>query len=306
MISLDSSKPVILLVTGKPGTGKSTLAGGIAPPVGNSFSNISDADQVFNPWNMHPIHWHEYSSLPPLQAIYAARTRIEGENEQERQRYEILRTLLDVYNHSPLYGAPPFARLMSIVEELMRADTNDADQFFSFAQSLIEEADPYQLFKHMEQRISERYLSYKSDVSNELRDLEEEYPDKVFRPKLFGVVISDIKSQREYNHLSLLENTICLGMTCDEEVRLSRLEDDDPGIEIDVYSVDFTLDTTTEVEKMILRGDPLPVTDEDNRRGKKKGKERCAQRLKGEEFDTLLANFRSLFQTENNTDAQSK
>jgi hypothetical protein len=301
MISFDPSKPVVLFLTGKAGTGKSTLAGGIAPPISSSF--ITEKDDY------HPIHWHEYSITPPLQALYAARTRVEGENALERQKYEILKTLLDVFNHSPLYGAPPFDALVSMVQQIMMINTNSDQAFMVQARLLLESHDPDVLYKNLERAINNRLLKYKSDVLRELEDLEEEYPDRAFNPKLFGVVLPDVSSDEEWNYIrNAFDNTMVIELQCDEDIRLERLDEDS----VEVWRVPLTsdrmffLNTNTKVERMLLNGDPLPVTDDDNRRGKKKGIERCTERLKREEFQDLLTRFRSIFQTESSTYAQDQ
>lgn len=304
MISFDSTKPVVLVLTGEPGTGKSTLAGGIATPLGSSVINYTDNT---GPWNLHPIHWHEVSIHPPLQALLAARTRIEGENVPDRQRYEILKTLLDLFNHSPLYGAPPFKRLIDMVEEIMTIPTN-SDKFFLFkARLILEEYDSDILYKNLERTINSRFLSYKTDLMNDLEELEETFPDSAFGPKLYGVVISDVSSDDEWDYITEAfgDNVIRIDLCCDEDVRLERIDEDSEGWNTNLRTGDLILGTTTKVERMVLDGDPLPITDDDNRRGKSKGKQRCIERLQKEEFKDLLQTFRSIFQTES-TNAQDQ
>lgn len=307
MISFDPHKPIVLVLTGKSGVGKSTLAGAIAPPLGSSTINYTD--NLPNPWNRHPIHWHEFSIQPPLQALLAARSRIEGENDVERQKYEILKTLLDLFNQSPLYGAPPFDDLVRMVNELMSFSANYDKSFMRSARQLIEAYDPDALYKCLSRSVIGRYVSYNNDLVKDIEELEDTYPDKAFGPKLFGAVISDVSSDEEWDFIrSTFDNTLVIELQCDEDIRMERLDDHDTEVWRVPLSEDsmLFLDTGTKVERMVLNGDPLPITDDDNRRGKSKGKQRCIDRLKAEEFEELLTRFRSIFQTESVTNAQDQ
>jgi cytidylate kinase len=226
----NDSKPIILGIAGKAGTGKSTIGSYLAP-MGRIASSFQQENEGF-----YPIFWDHLSFAMPLYRISSIRTGIQGSNRDDRIKYEILDTVLDSFGKSPLFGAPPFQNLIQMVNQLATypcpQDGSKPRAFLQYAGDVFREEDSHVLIKLMARKIRDINTRFRQDVDQVLADHDEEGTDEVLIPKVPGIVVTDVRTRDEAAFLLQQENIILIKLECDDATRFARLsERDGEGIE---------------------------------------------------------------------------
>lgn len=187
--------PIVLGICGQAGTGKTSTADRLAPLGGREET---------------PIDWdHLYFALP-LYEIVSIKRNIEGDMRKDRIRYELHKTLVDLFGSSPLYGAPKYDTLVQLVQQL--TDTplgaGESEKPRSFLQqtgTLLRDVNEDCFVNWVKKMIKTRYVQLRQEG----------------RPYAF--VVSDVRMPNEAAMIKAQPNGRLLKFTASDEVRHDRL-----------------------------------------------------------------------------------
>jgi hypothetical protein len=191
--------PVVLAICGEAGTGKTTLADKLAPPA----STGTPIDGVV---------WDHIFFAAPLYEMVTIRTKIEGEDRRERILYELHQVLLDVFGNSPLYGAPPYDKLVEMVKHIaeMPVETQGKPRSFMQAAGAFCRAYDSDCFVKRTNRIIKLLgLNAPTDTNED--------------PIPLVVVVSDLRQGNEAEMIAEHPNGIVVRLLATEEERRTRL-----------------------------------------------------------------------------------
>ena len=164
----------------------------------------------------------------PLYEMASIRRDIEGEKSYHRKRYEVHRVLLEVFGSNPLYGAPDYDKLISMVNEICELPIASEGKPRSFLQKVGTEIcraeDDNCWVNWMDRKIESDYRAFVQDWRKEIAD-DPDKQDEV--PPTWGSIISDCRFVNEaefiYNH----PNGILVKLTATPEERARRIHERD-------------------------------------------------------------------------------
>lgn len=273
----DPDYPVLLVLAGKAGVGKTRIANALLQPTG--ITTGPESDFLVSERSPYPIWWDAFSVATPLYRLLTARTRIEGTDKQDRTYYEILNTLLATLGSTPVGGAPPYKQLLQMVEDLYRYPLSSSDDkqrtFLRFAADQVRSHKEDALLRHLTNTITQRAAMHTAEVERDLEELELHYPDQAFMPKHYGAVVSDLRMDSEVEYLQKQPNCLIVKLICDEDVREARLIDRDGVMTDSDHPTEqgiaaglgiWEVDTTSPIERMSIDGTEIPIEPEDRLR----------------------------------------
>lgn len=179
----DLHKPIVLGLAGRALTGKTVVGKAFAPE-----------GQIFNPERINglQIFWNHIYFALPLYKMASAMINIEGEKEFDRKQYSIHEVLLELFGKNPLYGAPQYDVLTSLVHKVSLFPCPKDEKPRTFLQqvgTMCREIDS-ECFVHWAQRMAH---TLHREYLHELNTLQEDHPESWIKPTPFGVVLSDVR-----------------------------------------------------------------------------------------------------------------
>lgn len=214
MKEFDPEKPLVLGIAGRSGVGKSALADVLAPR-----ARISDL-------NAEKIRWTHLFYAMPLYELASIRRTVQGTAAKDRQKYQVHALLTDVFGSSPLFGAPPYSKLVEMVEEIVSlpfpTDGSKPKEFMQKAGTDIVRAwDENAWVNWMRNKITKEFLAFRSE--NPTPDYADEDEEEVIgKEKLFGVVVSDVRFGNEAKLITEQPNGILIKLEADDEELAER------------------------------------------------------------------------------------
>jgi hypothetical protein len=199
---------VVVGLCGLPGTGKTATAESIVP------------NSTIRNWEGFTVD-HLYFALP-LYEMLNIRRGIEGDKRADRMRYEIHKVLLDVFTESPLYGAPPYHKLVAMVEEIVNLPVPLSGKARTFLQKAGTEVcrayDPDCWIKWMNRTITERVRTVHTVSHLDAEGEEYERTSKAM------FILSDCRFENEMELVKGYENGFLIRLDASEEERIARQE----------------------------------------------------------------------------------
>lgn len=201
-----SNRPVVLGLAGNAASGKTVTAVHLAPIA----SMVDESDDALEA----PIQWNRLFFAMPIYQMVRARRDIEGAMAKDRMKYDIHDTLLEVFGNSPLYGAPPYARLVEMVHEIVATPITEDGKPRSFMQAvgtdICRAYDPECWVGWMSRKVEQLFREFRSELPE---DSETRY----------AVVIDDVRFPNEAKFVAEQANGILLKLVVDPEVQAQRL-----------------------------------------------------------------------------------
>ncbi len=219
----DPDLPIVLGFAGGYCTGKTSTANGIAPPVRMSLGGEEHDTRPRIIWD------HLYFALP-LYRMATARQSIEGESARDRMHYEILLTMLEVFNANPLYGAPPYNDFLQMVYEIAEYPCPKEGKPRTFLQhvgtDILRAYDDDIWVKWMDRKIKEEHRKFlwehrEIEPCCEHKCDNPSYDPDAVQPQ-YGVIISDCRFRNEAQLVAEHPNGILLKFTVEPEVAAER------------------------------------------------------------------------------------
>lgn len=203
--------PIVLGLHGRALTGKTVTANGIAPmgpPKTLAYQ---------------PITWDHLFYALPIYRMATAKQKIEGVGAEDRIKYEIHATLLELFGGSPLWGAPPYDELIDMVNTLAAIPAPPGYKprtFLQQAGTLCRGWDPDCFIKWMNNKITTKFATYLEELR--LEELEANEMDEVASSVGFGVVVSDIRFENEARLVTDRRNGVLVKLWAREDVLQER------------------------------------------------------------------------------------
>lgn len=213
-VLFNRNQPIILGLYGKALTGKTITGESIAPKgyIPDPFKN--------------PVQWDHLFFAIPLYRMATARQKISGVDAYDRIKYEIHSELLDILGRSPLFGAPPYNRLIELVHKISTIPIPDGEKprtFLQEAGSLCRSWNEdcfVNWTKNMVKKSFDLFQREQEKIFDYPNTQEEYSQQKPF--EAFGVVISDIRYPNEAHYIKQSHNSILIELTASDEVRQER------------------------------------------------------------------------------------
>lgn len=205
------SAPIILGLTGSIASGKTVTAQALAPTA-RVLPPEFDVD------GFRTVHWDALSYALPLHEMATIRRNIEGDGARDRQLYEIHTTLLDVFGASPLYGAPPYDRLVEMVHQIADYPISQSGKPRKFLQyvgtEIIRAYNEDTWVTWMDRKIRTEFNLFLST-----RHEDSEQP--------FGVIIDDVRMHNEAEYVKEAPNGLLVKLWARPDVIAERVYDRD-------------------------------------------------------------------------------
>lgn len=238
MRHFDPDHPIVLGLAGRAGTGKTSTADRLAPQASTRFAHEDERVRVI--WS------HLFFALP-LYELAAIRQGIEGVKARDRMRYQIHAALINVFGASPLYGAPPYEKLVDMVEEIATYPCQRDGKPRQFLQhvgtDIMRAHDENVWVKWMDRKIREEYLRFYEEY---LRPFEEDDHNLDGLPPLYAVVISDVRFPNEAEFIKAQPNGLLFRLTASDETIAKRQIERD-GTEIDPEHKQHSSETSVDL-----------------------------------------------------------
>lgn len=204
MRQLDKTKPIIVGLSGKAGSGKTSVAEKIVP----KGSVDSSVDQ---------IKWDHIFYALPLYEMASIKKNISGINSESRKLYALHEVLYDLYGGSPLGNMPAYYDLVELVNRIYRLPIEPEGvkprRFFQIAGDICAEYDANCFASWAISKAAKLYNAYIRDSSSE-EDVE---------TPMFGVIISDVRYLKEAQKILEHPNGFVIAFDATQEVLDQRL-----------------------------------------------------------------------------------
>lgn len=232
---MNPNAPILLGIGGEAGTGKTSLADILAPPgrATSSGRQINKDGEVVE--DSSPIYWSHLYFAIPLYRMAAARQKIQGEDAFDRQCYELHDILTDLFK-----GYISYDEQVDFVYELAMIPVppeGKPRKFLQDAGTMCRAFDPDCFVKWVDRKAKEEHQLF----TQEQERLEETDPDYV--PKVFGVVVSDIRYLNELELFRTHTNGVAVKLVTDPEVVTERLQNRD-GVTLNPGEAKHSSETT--------------------------------------------------------------
>lgn len=195
-------------IVGKAGSGKTSTVSMLCGGATNKREKIDSCI----------IDWDQIAFASPIKEIIAIKSGFPGAEMEDRRLYQIHGIISNVYNNSPLYGAPPYKKLVKLVKTIDSMDLGSADDNYrTFQQQLGDYVRKYDNDAFAKAAFNKAILKA-SDVKSTAWEMETQ--DLDYRRIL---VISDLRFD---NEAELIKNKMggkIIYFDCDEETRKQRL-----------------------------------------------------------------------------------
>ena len=239
---LNLDEPIIIGLHGPAGSGKTSVAdsfvpGGVVNIVNQKIGNKDVPRYVID----------HYWFAMPLYEMVSIKRNIEGQQRRDRQLYEIHRVLVDLFSNSPLYGAPPYDELTTVVNQIQSMYLPDGKPrtFMQEVGDMCRFYDEDCFTKWMMRHI-------KNQANYQMR------PTDDWDAPQFIAFASDIRYNNEAAMVANSPNGLVIEFTADQEVLDKRIEKRDgyvmtedqknhrsEALEVDPELIDITIDTST-------------------------------------------------------------
>lgn len=233
-------------ISGKAGSGKTTTAVGLC----------GDATRVQTRQGNNIIEWDKMALAQPLKEMIAIKRDI---SEADRRLYQLHSIVSGLYSDSPLYGAPPYDELVSMVHEIDKMGLgNYLDNYRSFQQNaadIIRAVDPDAFSKTL---FNKAVLK-----TSEIDRATEEFELKGINYHRV-LLVSDLRFDNEAEFFKKNLGVHIYELKASKEVRQSRLLERDGGLPskknmkhngeqgISKKYVDLSIKTDTMVEADVI------------------------------------------------------
>lgn len=224
----NSNEPIYLGISGRAGTGKSIIAGAIAPFAKFGITLITDDDPA-------PMHWDHYSFSAPLYSLASMKNKVNGWRAEDRVKYEILNLLLKVFGDNPMVGAIPYNDLNMLVHEIYQFQITSEGKPRDFLEKYgdrFRSLDDKCLIRFLKKAIDERILLFNKEIEYDRNTFKEMRPDELvdaLEPRHYGALIVDVRTEDEARWILEHENGLLVKLVADDPVRKSRVIDRDGG-----------------------------------------------------------------------------
>lgn len=212
--------PVVLGLAGGYATGKTSTANALAPK-----------GRILQPGQKHDmnIFWDHFYFAMPLYRMASAARDMQGPQSLDRLKYEVHNTLIEAFNGNPLYGAPGYAELVSMVEGIAHIPVPEEAKPREFLQKVGTDIgrayDPDIWVKWMRREVMQKFTAFQWE-HRELdpccdHDCGNPALDSV--PPRYGVVLSDCRFDNEVGFVNSFENSVMIKFTAEDD-RVSELD----------------------------------------------------------------------------------
>ncbi len=215
-------------IAGKAGTGKTTashiltaaslttrdgskqsaeasLLSGVAAYEGGSDDNV--------------YGWDKTVFAAPLKELIGIKESLDGKDKTDRRLYQIHNIVSALYNHSPLYGGPPYKELVKLVKAIDDLPLGSYDDnyrtFQQTAADLIKENDP-DAFVNM---VYKKAMSKISDINEDIEDFADEGLE--YHRVL---IVGDLRYNNEADMITNKLKGLIYELKASKDVRRDRLE----------------------------------------------------------------------------------
>lgn len=199
---MDRDTPIVVGLAGQAGTGKTITANHLAP----------SGRQLYDYEKYDHLYWDHFVLATPLYALASIKQKTEGEDAHNRINHLIHQNMYEVFKSSEL---PPYQELVNLVqytaEYRLPPEGTKPRTFLQEIGARMREkrADCFPQF--LRHRILQEFNTFMNDEFLE-------------NPPPYASVISDVRYPNEIDVIKQFPNGFVIKLTCDEEVRLDRLE----------------------------------------------------------------------------------
>lgn len=218
---MNPDSPVVLGLAGGYATGKTSTANALAPK-----------GRILQPGQRHDmnIFWDHFYFAMPLYRMASAARDMQGPQSLDRLKYEIHNTLIEAFNGNPLYGAPNYKDLVSMVDQIADIPVPEDAKPREFLQKVgtdIGRAYDTDIWvKWMRREVMQKFAAFRW----EHRDLEPCCDHDCDDPALdrvspsYGVVLSDCRFDNEVAFVNSFDNSVMIRFIAGPD-KVSALEE---------------------------------------------------------------------------------
>lgn len=242
-VKLNPEEPIIIGLYGAAGAGKTSVANQFVP---GGVVNVVNEKILDKEYPLYVLDHYWFAM--PLYEMASIRRDIEGEHRRDRQLYEIHRVLVDLFGKSPLYGAPPYEELCTVVHEIQRMHIPREGKPRTFLQEVGDICrfyDPDCFTKWMMRHI-------RSQAGYHMKSSDD------WEGPMFIAFASDLRFDNEAKAIHDSPNGLVIEFVADQEVLDQRIEKRDGYVmteeqknhksearQVKPEHIDVTFDTTT-------------------------------------------------------------
>ena len=199
--------PIVIALHGRACAGKTATASRFVP--GPSIS-------------MGFLQWDLLSFAAPLKEMVSTIQQIEGEMRKDRIKYAVHDILTDLFSHSPLYGAPSYNDLVTLVNEAcdLPVEGTKPRGFMQYVATRCREIDPDCFVKTMKRKIAAGPALIKRDDAT-YADLSVS-TNVIQQQGHYCAIIDDLRFENEAEMINKMPNGIVIELTASDETRSDR------------------------------------------------------------------------------------
>lgn len=261
--------PIILGLSGKAGTGKTTIANMLAPKSQFSSNGEQVPPEVVAdlevPLFENTLFWDHRFFAMPLYQLVSIRQGVEGNKKDDRILYQIHETLVQLFSGSPLYGAPPYGDLVDLTMQVAQMDLPVEGKPRKFLQDvgmMCRDMDEDCFVKHTRKSIYQDFMERRSNFNRDqqLKLIEDpDTPERIFR---YICIVSDVRMDNEAAFVHNEPNGVLIRFDASPEVRNERLIKRDGKPPTNLNHITEELDIKPEYFDHILDTDTLNTMDQ--------------------------------------------
>lgn len=193
--------PIVIGLSGLPGTGKSTVANGLVPNMAVRIDEKTDTV------------WDCLRFSVPCKAIVNIRTQVTGEDAIDRQLYQVMNVYLDLFG-SPLFGGPKFEELVELTYESLELSMGQRELSQAIG-AMCRSHQPEVFSQWMRKKINNRFKLFEEHSTHIIIIPDANYPEDtdMIRAQPNGLVIDlcasdEMRDERlnERDDLSFVKN----------------------------------------------------------------------------------------------------
>lgn len=204
----DENQPIIIGLSGKAGSGKTSVAEQIVPKGSLAV-------------NKYGIKWDHIFYALPLYELATIKKNTQGHNEASRKMYAIHETLYEIFGNSPLANVPHYHDLVKMVEQVysmpIEPEGVKPRTFLQKAGDICRDFDPDCFCKW---GIRKSQLIHKNYLRDFYRDIEEITTEE---PVPMAIIISDVRFKNEAETILQQPNGIVVCFDASQDTLNERI-----------------------------------------------------------------------------------
>jgi dephospho-CoA kinase len=178
----DDSQPIIIGLSGKAGSGKTSVAEQIVPKGSIAV-------------NKYGIKWDHIFYALPLYELASIKKNTQGHNERSRKLYAIHETLYEIFGSSPLANVPQYHDLIKMVDEIynlsIEPEGTKPRTFLQKAGDICRDFDSDCFCKWGVRKAQAIYKNYLRDFYRDMEDVSNQDASPM------AIIVSDVRFKNE-------------------------------------------------------------------------------------------------------------